>query len=367
MGCAEYLVTIQPAPGRGNPACGGAFCSFDCSDEMAWSWGRIRNATSAATLVLPRADGCCSCVPRKWHDELAFWRLDPGTRKPRLKWIGPVETVIDNTVEGTLSILAQDRSAWILNERRVPQGINGLNEQAIIRFQRIWNLVDQMQATGLNLIRLGGLTGISIADSVDQWASVSAELQKLQGYGVSWTVVGDTVFFGDLSGKLTPTIIDPAIHWENGGAIVSDLGSTRITNLLLEATINGETVVILYPPSIIPDPCDGIHIQSLAPSFEFASEQQAYAFAIQEFKRRSSQGLSVATSVDSSISQDWPIPMCDMRSGGTVTVDTRGDAFCLGNQTEAQLADMTVEGVGCKETSIRLTLAPETGVSGSLV
>lgn len=355
--CAQYLVTVQPRPGYGAAECGGASCTFGCADQTVWFWQRILNGTSPASLAIQREDGCCPCVPRKWHDELAFWRLDPDG-SPRLKWIGPVADVIDDTTSGTLTINALDRSAWLLDERLIPQGVSGITEEAAIRWERLWKLTDQLDPVFLDLVRYGGLSGITISDDVAQWAGLGPELQKLQAFGVSWTVVGDRILFGDLTAPLTSEPIDPAVHWQSGGAIVSDLGSSSITNLLLQT----DEFSILYPPGLTPDPCEGLHIDRFSPDFDL-SRDQAQAYAIREFERRSRQGLSVQTSVDSSISEQWPISMCDMRPGGTMTVDTRGPEFCLGTVTEAQLQDMTVEGSGCVEEAVKVSLRPEGGVS----
>jgi len=367
--CGQYVIRVGPGPGKGASGCDGASCTFSCDtttgDDAAWSYQRLLSTTTSATLILNKRNDCCECVPRKWHDELSFWRVLPdGSLQKKPKWIGPVVDVIDDETTGSLTINAKDRSVWLLEEWIIQKGFSQILEPAEARFERLIKLAT-LGTLGLSLVRLGGvdLSGINISDDVADWTKLGPELQKLQGFGIQWAVIGDEIVFGRLSDRLTSAIIDPSVHWVGGGAIVSDLGSTSISNLV----VKGEGFdPVAYPETISFDPCEGAHVDVVEPSFEL-TEETAALYARQEFERRSAQGLSIATSVDSSVSEDWPISVCDMRPGGTVEIDTSDEQFCLNAKTEATLTESTFEGVGCEEKSVKVTLAPASTVQASLL
>lgn len=358
MRCGRWVIEVVPRPGYGSSRCGNPGCRLTGG---VWYFERRLGQTTPASISVPKDPQCCPCVPRKWRDELAFYRED-STGDLDLEWIGPVVDVQDNNVDDVLTIFARDRSTWVLEENPIPQQIAGITEPATSRFKRIWNLVNQLDPSYLQLKRIGAGLGAAISDDVDQWAASSAELSKLQDFGTYWTVVGDELRYGDLAALTHNAALDPSVAWESNGAIISDVGYTSITGLIVVAS---DGRVYLYPPNPRPDPCEGSHIRRIEPAFDLPGDELA-EYARLQFDVWKAQGLQIATSVDSSVSEAWPVCMSDMVPGMTYRVDTSGEEFCLNAETSAQLTAMTVEGRDDRETAIKVGLTPQTGVTSGL-
>lgn len=347
--CADYEVSIEPRKG--------AVCDdpVACDLEMilsVWSWSRYRGIPSVANFSLPLTEGCCECVPEPWANEIVYRRAGVEV------WRGPITDVVENKVDGVLSFLAADKSIWAYQEHSViPEAVTDITETPEQRFARLWGMVDN--GSGLELVQVGE-TGLTISEDVEQYADFSTELGKLAEFGVNWTVVGDTLYYGDLSQFEEPEIIDPSVHWESSGAIVSNVGSTAVS----QVHIKTDEWSVFYPPNPQPDPCLGLHIRKIEPEFELTREQ-ALEYARQRYDKWQGQGLQIQTSVDSSITEDWPSSICDMIPGGTYTVDTSND-FCLGATAKAELESMQVEGEGLREQSIKPALQPSNSVSVEL-
>jgi hypothetical protein len=358
MRCGEYVIEIRPRPGYASSECGGTGCRYNGG---VWFFERKLGAVSSASISLPKTPQCCPCTPKKWRDELVFYRFDE-QGDLCLQWVGPVVDVQDNNTENVLSIFARDRSTWVIEENPLPQSISGITETATDRFRRIWNLVNALDPSYLQLQRVGSGLGATIGDDVSQWASTLPEIAKLAGFGTYWTVVGDEVLYGDLASLNSGVTLDPSSAWDNDGTLITDSGLTSISALIVR-TRDGRNVI--YPPNPTPDPCEGLHIRTINPEFELPGEE-ADTFARLQYELWKDQGLQIATSVDSSLSKKWPVCMSSMAPGMVFTVDTSAVEFCLNASTSAQLGNMTVEGKDCKETAVKVNLAPQTGVTSSI-
>lgn len=350
FGGAKWLIRVSPRAGYGSSACGGAGCVYD---EGAWSFRRALGATSTASIAVPKASGCCDCVPRKWRDELSFWRRDDsGKTGAKPDWIGPVVDVQDNGAEDTLVVFARDRSAWFAEENPIPDAIS-TPQTAADRFRLIVALTDAIDPSGISLVRYGSGVGALVESDVAQWASTQSELNNLSNFGVTWTMVGDELRYGDLSALCEPVPLDPAVAWSENGAIVTDKGSASITALVVKAK---DGRVLVWPSPPMRDACVGSHIRVIEPQFSLPGGQLE-RFARAQFDAWSQIGVSIETSTESSLSEDWPTCLPDMTPGMRYKVDATGDEFCIAAKSQAILSDVTVQGLGCDETAVKVTLA----------
>ena len=350
-GCAEYEIEIAPRPGFDPARCGAESCTFTCDDQIVWSWQWILGEPGPATLVLPK--DCCECRPRRWRDRLSFWRKNPDGGKT-LKWQGDVVDVNDSDQFGTVSILAYDPSFRVINQiQYVPEALN-VGQAAESRFETAWKLTDQLDPSGLELIRVGPF-GVNTFTQYAQWSELGQILAELADLGVEWTVVGDRLYFGDLSGTLGGYVLDPATHWDANAADLLDAGEDEVTHVIVQNPDpdNGWTAV--FPSILERDPCVGVHTHRVEVD-ESMKIEAGLELAARLHRQLSGAGVRVNTADEASISASWPIPLCDMRPGGSVEVEP-SSGFCLDARVAARLRSVIVEGVGCKETSIKVSLA----------
>lgn len=341
--CAEYQIQVVPRPGA---VCAEPVACTLATSGSTWSWTRQYGIPSVASFSTRNLEGCCDCVPRAWESELEFWR--DGIRV----WVGPVTDVMENKTENVLSILAADRSIWPYQEQKVLlEEVGETTESPEERFVRLFRILDKPES-GLKL-RQFGQTGLTIKAPIALYGDGQLETATLAEYGVGWTVVDDELRFGSLWEIEEPVPIIPGQHWENNGALVSDVGTAYATAVVVRT----ETYSVVFPDPPTPDRCKGQHIRVVEPEFEL-TETEALIYARSRWETARKQGLQVLTSIDSSVTSEWPSSVCEMTPGQTYVVDTRTPDFCLQTSSEATLKSLVVEGADTKETNVKPELGP---------
>lgn len=311
--------------------------------------------TSEATLVLDLEPGCgLDPEPVRLRDELTITRL--GDDEP-FSWQGPIVNVTD-TVGGPLTITAYDRSWWV-NEGfrgwRSSRTLSGDPALLVETCFREANIVDPTGITEYEVFPVGGTMTLD----VEEGKSISETLDDLN-VAAPWTVVGSTVYIGNLA--VNQNVRLEAAHFAadlDGSNLldVVDDGASIVT----KANVEDEAGIIhTFPAGTDYQPdFHGGFIERYYSINQPAATAQRLARSIVE---RSQHGLFIGSGNNEStvqVSPRWPIDLQDTRCGYLLSVDAKdlGSRMDIGDVAQLSKVDVTVkDGV---EVSMSVGLSPQ--------
>ena len=370
-----YRIEVRPRKGAAN----GLSCNFDDLDRVWYFWRVLNNAEGdLAAITIRKEDGCCDCIPRKWRDELVFWRLGEEGADDHLAYIGSVLSVLEDPSNDTITIFARSRNikafdskltasqTHVYTELTADADGNVLTEDtridAMDLFLELW--ADAISCEDLCLTLEGTFepTGVLVTADVQPGDDLGSELQRLLDLAVDVAVVGNVMYVGGLAIDAAPfDALNPEVHWQNATGTVLDDGNDTVT---VVTVIGRDGISSTFPP----DPADHIHpefgkLHEVIEVNTIETQEECDAYARTYFDQHSpNAGIFVGTEdQDGSISCEWPVPMSQMIPGRLFEFDTSlaEGLYCLNRKVSTRLQSIRVDGINEFEDVIKVALIPE--------
>lgn len=309
---ASYRIEVR---GRAGGRLAG--CSLTEGDIQA-EFTRTTDTVSEASVRVNAArvlDGCATCRPTPWDDELVFWR----DNNPQPAWIGPVVSVSDEA--GDLIIRAQDRMGN-LGDRDAADDHPALRAgetPTVEPLQLVRWIVEQAgrrQSLGLAVVGYPTAAAGLVTAAVAAGDRLEPVLRALAENDIDWTVVGPTLHVG------VPTVALPALpalsvsrHWTGGGegASLELSGVAQASHVVVQAA-GGLRVV--YPAG---PPVAGTYRPLYALREEMTSRAEAERLARDLWADAQEPAVTISTG-SSSLSIDAPLAVEDLIPGRVITV-----------------------------------------------
>lgn len=372
----QYTIEVRPRPG----APYGTNCTLGDHGDMTWRFLRGVNTPGAeATIIVENVEGCCDCIPKKWRDEIFFWRHHPlKDRNSHLAYYGTVTSVTEEPSSRAITIVAQTNDVRAFGGKIVATDDHiytdaGLDEfdvatpdtriDAMTLFLELWNDAEAQQPSGLTIQPEDpGLTGVLMSCNAPAGTSLGPELQRVMDAAVDVSVVGNVMYVGALDISATPfSTLNPDADWDQSRLAVVDDGELTVTAV----TVNGKDgSTATYPTDSAEwnHPEVGILHEVLnVNSIEGDDECAAYAKSYYEL-HSPEQDVYVSTERENgTVSCDWPVPMSLMVPGRIFAFDTSDaeNTFCSNRNVATRLAGMTVVGANSIEQEVKVVLVPE--------
>jgi len=377
MGEGMFTIEVRPRAGVA-----GQFCELG-STETEWLFRRdLNDAETVAVIEIRKEDGCCDCVPKKWRDEVLFWRDHPeassGRSLDHLAFVGPVVSVKDDPSSESIQIVVGTRARKPFGNKLVAAVPHFYSEEelddlgvviqadtrvdAMTLFLELWADAESQEPSGLTLQpATPALTGVLVTADIPVGAQLGPELQRVMDLAVDVAIVGNVMHVGslDISADNFDTLT-PDVDWETADASILDDGELLVTAV----TVNGrDGVTATYPTDVTlwDHPEFGIHHEVIDVN-TIETVDEAAAFAASYYALHSpAAGIYVDTEEQSgSVSCDWPVPMSGMVPGRIFSFDTHEatDLYCFNLAVTTRLESMTVTGSGSFEDTVKVLLVP---------
>lgn len=305
-------------------------------ERYGWraSAGRRRGEVSEATLIMdPDYARRFDRRPELWNTELALHR------DGRLEWIGPI-VEIDDTVDGVVW-RARDRMAFVIDRRAFWRDGNYAGDTANLMNLAL-DAADVGDPTGLRRELIP--TGVVAAMPVTAGDKIGPALQTL---AVPWTVVADTIRFGDIDRD--SQVLLPADAWgEDQPGITAD-GFERLTHVVAVTENNGR---VFYPSA---DPLDrpaGSPLLIDTIDVGDISNGAALALARQAWLARQGELTIVATDT-LPLTDRFPLPWTALEPGVLMYSSARGSELTITiTDIPVRVSTLNVDIADGQETSV---------------
>lgn len=318
-------------------------------------FGYELSETSTATLVLDLESGCSlEPEPIRLRDELTITRL--GDDEP-FCWQGPITNVSDS-VGGPLTITGRDRSWWVGDGYRGWRSTRQITGDPALLVEQCFREANIVDPTGITEFEVFPVGGTMVID-VEEGKAIGDTLSDLE-VAAPWTVVGSTVYIGDLTVdrnvKLEYYHFAADLDGNNLLDIVDD-GSTIVTKANVE---DEDGVIHTFPTGVDYEPnFHGGFMERYYSLSQPAASAQRLAKSIVE---RSQHGLFIGSGNNEStveVSERWPIDLQDTRCGYLLSVDAKdlGSRMDIGDV--AQLSKVDIEVKDGAEVSMSVGLSPQ--------
>ena len=303
----------------------------DITDLVAsGTWRRVLQNVSTVEITADTGNNddpggrCCDCIPRLWVDDIVIERTSTDGRVEGVVWRGPAVQVIDDEIDGTITITAADNSIWWTRHNRARTSITGTVDEA----ELWWRLVADAEAGVFSMLSIPGPspTGqareVTIEPATDTTEGSDNQILIFGGLPtVMWTVV-DRVVYGPgptTVGDVPFAALDTARHWVDPGAVIDNDGVTFASQVrLVAADSTGAPIVGIYPPDPVATPAAGEHV--ITYRIDGIYTQAALTAAARRRWESDRSGARYLVTSTSSLSETAPVTVWDLIPGRVFTV-----------------------------------------------